>query len=210
MSEESSRNVLMVEGPDDCHVVKYLRSETSLDFSIVPMGGVEKALKFHEIETRFKATECRALGIMVDADDNLDARWNKVSSRLVRLGISVPDAPEPNGTIIPARNDDEPRVGIWLMPDNRSNGELEDFIKSMIPENDPVWPLSEEYINGIPPEHRKFPSGKILRAQVHAWLAARKRPRPGMGSAIAAKDLDIKALSSRTFLAWLQKLFPTA
>lgn len=207
--EESSRNVLMVEGTNDLHVVKHLRSGTSLDFRIDNKGGVENALDLDAIEPLFNEPECRALGIMVDADDDLDARWKQVSDRLVKLGLSVPDAPEQNGTIIPAQNNDDPRVGIWLMPDNRNSGELEDFIKSMIPEDDPVWPLSEAYINGIPTEHRKFSQGKTLRAQVYAWLAARNRPLP-MGSAITAGDLDRRAPSSVTFLEWLQNLFPAA
>ena len=58
----------------------------------------------------------------------------------------LPDQPEPSGTIIEGRL----RIGIWLMPDNRSTGELEDFVGSMIPSGDPVWPLSEAYIDGIP------------------------------------------------------------
>ena len=69
-----------------------------------------------------------------------------------------------------------PASGIWLMPDNKSPGELEDFIASMIPSEDPVWPLSKDYIDAIPEEHREFKEGKIQRAKVHAWLAAREEP----------------------------------
>ena len=92
------------------------------------------------------------------------------------------------------------------MPDNQSPGELEDFIVKMIPNDDPVWPRSTAYITEIPEEDRKFKEGKILRAKVHAWLAAREKPRP-MGLAIKTKDLNISVESCQTFVNWLRELF---
>ena len=76
----------------------------------------------------------------------------------------------------------------------------------MIPSGDPVWPLSEAYIEGIPPADRKFAPGKIQRAKVHAWLATREEPRR-MGLAIKARDLDTNAESTTAFVDWLRTLF---
>ena len=92
------------------------------------------------------------------------------------------------------------------MPGNYSDGELEDFVAGMIPPADPVWPLAEQYIDGIPEEHRKFSEGKIVRAKVHAWLAARGRPRQ-MGTAIEAGDLDTNVAQAQAFIEWLRNLF---
>ena len=92
------------------------------------------------------------------------------------------------------------------MPNNESQGELEDFVVQMIPEEDPVWPLSKRYIEGIPEGYRKFSEKKKLRAQLYGWLAARKEPRH-MGVAIRAKDLTVDNSLSRTFAAWLTRLF---
>ena len=133
------------------------------------------------------------------------SRWQAVADKLRSAGIQQPPAtPARNGTIIDVVG--KPRVGVWLMPDNASCGELENFFADMIPPGDPVWPLSKAYIGGIPEKHRKFAQGKILRAKVHAWLAARKKPRP-MGLAIKARDLDVNVANSREFLAWLRRLF---
>ena len=149
------------------------------------------------------------LGIVLDANDNPDARWQALTDRLNRLRQEdhfdlpeLPDKPEPSGTIIEGRL----RIGIWLMPDNRSTGELEDFVGSMIPSGDPVWPLSEAYIEGIPPADRKFAPGKIQRAKVHAWLATREEPRR-MGLAIKARDLVTDAANTAAFVDWLRTLF---
>ena len=92
------------------------------------------------------------------------------------------------------------------MPDNVSSGELEDFVVQMIPSNDVVWPLSQAYIDKIPEADRKFAKGKIQRAKVHAWLAAREHPRR-MGSAIGVGDLDINVEVSKKFVTWLRELF---
>ena len=110
--------------------------------------------------------------------------------------------PAAHGTIIDSR----PRIGVWLMPDNESPGELEDFIAGMIPTGDPIWPLSEDYIDGIPVEHRKFKKGKILRTKVHAWLATREDPRP-MGLAIKTRDLNTGTENCERFVRWLRELF---
>ena len=99
-----------------------------------------------------------------------------------------------------------PRIGIWLMPDNQSPGELEDFVAQMIPGSDPVWPLSQDYIDGIPVRNRKFTHSKTLRAKIYSWLASREDPRQ-MGLAIRALDLDIDGDLCTRFSNWLNRLF---
>ena len=196
--------VLLVEGSDDKHVAIHLsRSFSDMpDFRVIDKGGIDQLLPSIPLEIRAEGRV--AVGILVDANDDLRSRWQAVTDRLRPAGIQLPASPSPGGTVI--EFDGKPRVGVWLMPDNDSPGELEDFFASMIPPSDPVWPLSEAYIDDIPEEHRKFAQRKILRAKVHAWLAARRRPRP-MGSAIDAGDLDVNAANNRKFLAWLRELF---
>ena len=72
-------------------------------------------------------------------------------NRLQGADLNPPQPLSPDGTIIQAN----PRIGIWLMPDNMSVGELEDFVVQMIPEGDQVWPLSQRYIEEIPEEGKK-------------------------------------------------------
>ena len=92
------------------------------------------------------------------------------------------------------------------MPDNKSAGELEDFVYTMLPDGDPVWPKSVGYIEGIPKEFRKFKEKKKRRAELHAWLATMKEPRQ-MGLAIEARDLQIDGILAVKFVKWLRRLF---
>lgn len=204
---ESNRHVLLVEGSDDEHVVHHIanRAAATLEFSILHKGGIDPLLSAIERDLRVAGRE--AVGILVDANDNLDARWQAVADRIRRAGLSIepPPRPDPAGTIIP-EGPRRPRVGIWLMPDNQSPSELEDFVSRMIPSDDTVWPLAQEYIDGIPGADRKFTEGKIQRAKVHAWLAAREEPRR-MGLAVGAGDLDVGVPLCQDFADWLRRLF---
>ena len=150
--------VLLVEGRDDKYVVDHIRRrhDPMPPFEIVDKGGLEELLA--SIGPELKAPGRRALGIVVDANDDIEARWAAVTDRLGRAGIEVGDR-DPGGTVIRGTSSD-PDVGVWIMPDNRSPGELEDFIAAMIPRDDSVWPLSRAYvdIDGIPAESRLFSS----------------------------------------------------
>ncbi len=198
----SEERVLIVEGQDDLHVVRHL----SLSDPEMPPFCIREKHSVAELLSSIRGeilVEGRtAVGILVDANDDPKARWQAVAHRIRAAGIEPPSSPDPDGTII----DGAPRVGVWLMPDNESPGELEDFIAEMVPPGDAVWPLSEAYIDGIPEADRKFVAGKTLRAKVHAWLATRKEPRR-MGSAIGAKDLDTDVEVSQELLRWLRRLF---
>ncbi len=199
---QSSDRVLLVEGQDDKHVVLHLceRHQSVPSFSILVKDGVSPLLESINIE--IKVSGQQAVGILVDANDDIEARWAAIQNRLQRAGINSPQSPSPDGTIIQA----SPRIGIWLMPDNLSAGELENFVVQMIPEGDQVWPLSQRYIREIPQEERKFSDGKTLRAQLYAWLAAREDPRR-MGLAIRAQDLKVDGTLSQKFVVWLNNLF---
>ena len=201
-SATPTERVLLVEGPDDKHTVINLCGVSSNmpRFSILDKDGKDNLLK--SVRGEILAEDRVAVGILMDANDDLNARWRAVAGRLRDAGIQPPNAPSLHGTIIQG----SPRVGVWLMPDNQSGGELEDFVERMIPANDAVWPLSQNYIDGIPEADRKFAEGKTLRAKVHAWLAARERPRL-MGAAVGVGDLDVDVETTKKFVSWLRQLF---
>ena len=196
--------VLLVEGQDDRHVVEHIyrkRFDEAPPFEIIDKGGFTRLRD--AIGPTFKEPDREVVGIVVDANDHLMARWAEVTDRLrrARPGIEI-GGPASDGTIVGS----EPRVGIWLWPDNEAGGEIEDFVARMIPCDDPVWPLSRRYIEGIPEEHRRFSRGKTRRAEIHAWLATRGEPRR-MGGAIRTGDLKVCGPLAERFASWLEKLF---
>ena len=126
--------VLLVEGPDDKHIVKHLCRGTELEsrFDIDDKGGKDPLLAALRNEVRVSGRE--ALGILLDADNDVQSRWNAVTHALSRADVDTPTTPDSSGTIIGNR----PRIGIWLMPNNVSAGQVEEFFAGMIPNDGPV------------------------------------------------------------------------
>lgn len=203
--------LLVVEGHNDQHLVLHLcklaQPQLEAKFTYHDAKGLPCLLR--SVRGRVNEQNHAAVGFLMDSDDDSLARWREVTSRITEANseIPIPAAPDPKGTIITENPDiGSPRIGIWLMPDNSSAGELENFVARMIPQKDPVWPLSQGYIDGIPAPDRRFGDKKITKSQVHAWLAARKYPGL-MGLAIREGDLAIDGELTRTFLTWLTRLF---
>ena len=201
----SNRYALLVEGQNDEHVVWHICKRNEFEPpEIIDKKGFEKLGK--SISSELKVPDRKAVDILVDANDDPQARWASIKGRLLKVGITIPEAPDPNGTIIEDA-EDLPRIGIWMMPDNVSQGYLEHFVEKMIPAGDPVWPLSQKYIEGIPDEHRRFKERHNQKAKTHAWLAAREKPGLFMGQAIGAQELHTSGELVIKFTSWLQELF---
>lgn len=198
--------VLLVEGESDLHVVHHLcrrQDEPMPSFRIEDKGTLGQVLD--AIGPELKVSGRKALGVLVDANDSLADRWRDLSSRCRAENIDLPPQPITTGTILETV-EGRPRIGIWLMPDNESPGELEDFVQRMIPTDDPVWPRSEDYVDRIPVPDRRFRPGKLLRAKLYAWLATRENPGR-MGAAIGAGDLRVDGVLGSAFAMWLRSLF---
>lgn len=212
-SSTPSDFALVVEGPDDKHIVlqtwfRYCGLDPDRDrlpFRILDKEGKDNILSDVGIEV--KEPGRRAVGFVLDADDDPNGCWLSVQNRLRDAGVAPPGEMQSGGTIVPA-DEFNPRVGVWIMPDNRSPGELEDYVARMVPKNDLTLRLSHQFISSIPHAERRFTYKKSTRAIVHAWLAVRKDPSP-MGLAIRTKDLEIDGELSTRFIEWLVTLFET-
>ena len=204
MNTTPRSRLLLVEGNDELHVVNKLlnRHRVEPSFEIEIKGGFDEL--HSSIYNEVNAPQRCVLGILVDANDHPERRWQSISDQLRNADCEVPEERSDTGTIFAGPRGT--RVGVWFMPDNQRQGELEDFIADMIPGGDPTWPRAHRYIDDIPHEEREFPPGKVTRAYVHAWLATRRDPRP-MGLAITAGDLLHDTPVAASFVDWLRRLF---
>lgn len=203
-ADKPKSKVLLVEGSDDRHVVNSLldRYGVKRSFLIIDKGGYEELRS--SIYGEVNASERRVLGILADANDNVVGRWQSISDQLVRAGCDVPAGIPSSGSRF--NGPGSVRVGVWLMPNNKNNGELEDFIYNMIPKDDTILPRTKFYVDDIPNEDRKFTDNKLTRAYVHAWLATCEHPKP-MGTAIRAGYLQHDVEVAKSFVEWLRCLF---
>lgn len=197
------RRVLVVEGPDDQHVMWNLCARHALPetFVVQVAGNDREVLKLLRSEP--KASDLERLAVILDADTDLERRWQEVSRALVAAGYrDMPERPAPGGTIV--HGPDMPPAGIWLMPDNRLPGILEDFMTFLIPAGDTLLPLVDGFLDGIPASARRFAVKDRSKARMHAWLAAQEQPGRPLGLAIKARYLDAEAAEVAPFLSWLR------
>lgn len=83
------------------------------------------------ISTELKASGLEALGIIIDADENPQGRWQSIRNACLP---SIPDIPQDlpaTGLVHTAPNDIQ--FGVWIMPDNQLQGMLETFLAYLIP-----------------------------------------------------------------------------
>lgn len=145
---------------------------------------------------------------MIDADSDINARWNQIRSILSAKGYAnVPAHPTPAGTIIePPPASILPTVGVWLMPDNRSSGILENFLRFLVPQGCRLFAHAETVLAGLP--ETRFSQTAAPKALIHTWLAWQQDPGRPLGQAITARFLDDTVPEANAFLHWIQRLFP--
>jgi len=202
----AAKNVLVVEGRDDEHVIYSLLAHHKMPeaFQVKNKEGIEKLLDTLEVE--LFPGDLERLGIIVDADTDFTARWQALQNILRRSGYTnLPDNPDPNGTLI--QENDLPVVGIWLMPNNTLPGILEDFISFLVPANDTLWQRVKDCVDQIPTKDRRFPIARQSKAYIHTWLAWQEEPGKPLGQSITSRYLDANASYAQHLVEWLYRLF---
>ncbi len=201
----ADRYVLLVEGKDDEHVFYSLLKHHQVPkmFKIKNMEGVDKLPDI--IDAELFASGLERLGIVVDANTDLAARWQSLRGILSKLGYDVPTTPAPDGTII--QQPGQPGVGVWIMPDNGLSGMLEDFVAFLVPPDDPLWDPAGDCVQQIPAQYRCFPVEHQPKAHLHTWLAWQEEPGTPMGLAITKRYLDADAPHARQLMDWIRRFF---
>lgn len=202
--------VLLVEGPDDKHVVIHLCKNMKVPppDKIKPQEGIQNLLGTLPVE--LKGSSIEVLGVIVDANSDLSSRWQALRDRLLEAGyFDIPDSPDPAGIILeaPLNSPLLPRFGAWIMPDNQANGTLENFLLSLVPEDSILYHHVDKSINSIPEGERRFSVSDTPKAMIHTWLAWQKNPGLRMGTAIDTRAFNLDVPQVKAFISWLTKLF---
>ena len=158
------------------------------------------------LEAELRASGLEALGVIVDANGDAGARWCAVRSR---CASEFPDLPDriPEGGLIEVHTDGQ-RFGVWIMPDNRFTGVLEDFLAGLIPEDAlPPYRLAQESVPRAAECDAPFQPAHRTKAQIHTWLAWRDEPGKQLHQVVHHRVLDPRKAESHSFVAWFRRLF---
>ncbi len=200
---------LLVEGKDDGHVIAHLLQSYQIDLDHVKIDLISKdsiTKLLEAVPVELKGSELGQLGVVVDADTNLAGRWERLQGILRASGYTgMPTEPNPDGTII--RQEDQPVVGIWVMPNNRLPGMLEHFMRLLVAPDDTLWPVAEEVLQRVVERDCRFPPNHKMKALIHTWLAWQEEPGTPLGLAITKGYFDANASYAQQFIAWVRQLF---
>ena len=215
-------SILWVEGKDDLHAIGHLLRRHGVDLERIPVeiktpgdsedepageepaGGNDPLLE--GMQTAVMTSTGRSAGFILDADEVAQDRWRAVCSRLEKVGLTPPNEIPESGYVDHA-GAYQARVGVWLMPDNRRSGALEEFLQDLVASGDSVLQVAEESTDLAKGRGAPFPDSKRSKAVLHAWLAWQERPGLPYGSAICARYFRHDSPGALAFVEWFKSVF---
>ncbi len=113
-----------------------------------------------------------------------------------------------NGVEIPHTDKGMNALGVWIMPDNKSDGTVENWIKSKILDSErPLFNHACHVIKSLP--NTKFSESSIVKAEIATWLAWQNQPGRTIGYALKEGEelLDVNHESFKGLIEWLKSFF---
>ena len=214
MPERVHPKKLLVEGETDKKVIPYLMEANGVPWPDPPSspvfieacGSVDGILKPEVIAAELRATELEALGVVVDADGDAAARWDQLRTWCGGEFAELPDQIPADGLEIVHTG--LPRFGIWIMPDNRFTGMLEDFLVQLIPDDSRVlYELAQSCAGESRRQGAPFRDVHERKAELLTWLAWQDPPGLRLHEAVKGPVLDPTRPESRPFVNWFRRLF---
>lgn len=154
----------------------------------------------------------KRLALIVDADFpetdlGFEKTWKKIAEILCNSGYGIPNQlPNSTGGFLFSHNDGLPDFGLWIMPNNKADGLLEDFIKtSVLNTEKSLLEHAITTVKNLP--SRKFKDIHLTKAEIATWMAWQKMPGQSIAGAVGGELLDFNAGQARQFLDWLRQVY---
>lgn len=228
--KNNSSNLILVEGENDkvlfsriCAKYKIntrIKVGTPLDLTGNVVGAFNsKQGVINALDTILKMLEdesalIQKLAIIVDSDYN-DSNKGGVRNTLEQIKIISNDHgyskihkfnKDNNGIIIPHNDENMNPLYIWVMPNNKDDGTVEDWIKSKIlPSENELFSHACSIVSQL--KNKKFTDNSVVKAEIATWLAWQNQP--GRTVSYALKDgyelIDIENSDFVNFINWLKE-----
>lgn len=207
--DEKFNYKLLVEGNTDFHIMMSLCVSYKIaeNFDIINCHGKENLLSQLKMRLTNPSVN-QVIGAVVDADSDCASSYQKVKEILKTYSFGLPEVLPREGLVITSSNDNEPRIGVWIMPDNISSGMVEDFALSLVEPTDVLMQKAESIIVEIEKEGiGRYKKGHRSKAKIHTYLAWNDEPGMPIGQAVTKKVLNSNIESAQEFLNWVKRVF---
>lgn len=216
-------NVLLVEGETDKRVIPEFIEKNGIQWEFKPKQYVvkikskkskESLLNQKQIQTELKDSQVKVLGIVVDADQNVQETQNKIEIICHSLAgknffDNKSNDKSNDGWIFEL--DSGKKFGVWMMPNNENEGMLETFLSNLIPEKNPednhLWQYTKEVVKEAKKRGATFKNVHQDKAQIHTWLAWQNEPGTQLHNALKFKILDPTHHQGKKFFDWFKQLY---
>jgi len=208
-------NLLLVESDVEKQIIPHLMENNGVLWSnkpedspvwIEPQEGYSNILKPKVISTELQNSGLRSLGIVIDADQDPQARWKELRDACLPSIPDIPDTLSETGLIHTVA--DGIRFGVWMMPDNQSRGMLETFLVFLIPDKkEELWIYAQEVVSEAKNRGANFIDNHQDKANIYTWLAWQKPPGQKFRDAITEKILEPSHPRSQNFVTWFKSLY---
>jgi hypothetical protein len=206
---------LLVEGKEDLRTLPELLELAGIPWApkredapvwIEDYAGVEDLLEPGAIEVQLDASGTEAVGILVDADTTPGAHWQRIRHVLEKRYSGLPTELPADGLVHEAP--DQPRIGVWIMPDNVGPGMLETMLLRI--RHDAADDLKSHVRTSM---EQACKLGAPLRpvhydkGELHTWLAWQEPPGLQLHVAVKAKLLRPTDEVVAPLVQWFRRLF---
>lgn len=207
--------ILYVEGKDDVHAISHLMRHHGVECRVNKPPSTEPYIKesgsvsqlLDNVDVAVSTNSSGWVGFVVDADTEVESRWQAICDRLSKAYVDTPLEPPSEG-FIGTSTKFKTRVGVWLMPDNAAPGILEDFLTKLVEdEGDCLLGHAEEATDTAKEKGARFKDTYHKKAVIHAWLAWQEEPGQPFGTAITKRYLRADRPAGQKFARWFMKLF---
>jgi hypothetical protein len=171
-------------------------------------GGYDKTLDL--LRMAINQADLSNIGIIVDANEvGAAARWhairNVLSEKYSEQTLVQTDLQQGAKVL---QESDLPTVGVWIMPDNTTNGYLEHFLAGLVPTSEELWTHANLVLKNLfDQDFNEITPAKSGKALLHTWLAWKKDPGKPFGQAVDSKYLNIDASPVDLYLEWFKATF---
>ena len=208
----SLSNRLLVEGPTDLVAIAELAEGNGIEWpkgnepiTIKPLGS--KTPQQSIVEGHLEATGLKNLGVVLDADDDAHETWKLFNSWFSSAFADLPEM-VPEGGFVSEVNLRGQRIGVWIMPDNRSVGTLETLLKKLVrADSDAVLQYAISACDSAKQIGAPFKKVHEEKAHLFTWLAWQDEPARNLKTVDFQSVFNPQSEHAQPFIAWLRKLF---